>query len=308
MIEAQGLVKNFARLRAVDELSFQLKAGEVLGFLGPNGAGKSTTMRMLAGSLVPDAGKAMIGGFDIQQQPMQAKKLLGYLPEGAPANAEMSTLQFLQFIAGARGMNKSQALMAVGQAIEQLALADVQHQRIETLSKGYQRRLGLAAAILHSPPALILDEPTDGLDPNQKHQVRKLIQELSSERAILVSTHILEEVEAVCSRVIIISKGKKKIDSTPQELIKQSRYYGAVSVKVNDSIAARAALDGIPGLTGFTQELDGSLSVFSQRSTGLMEVVQERLKKREVGFSDIRSAQPRLDEVFRALTQEEGEA
>lgn len=305
LIEARGLSRAFAGTPAVSDLSFRVRRGEVLGFLGPNGAGKTTTMRMLAGTLTPDAGSAWIAGHDVHADAGPAKSALGYLPEGAPVPAEMRVEGFLNFIVGLRGLRGSLAEEAVEEAMRRLQLDEVRRQRAETLSKGFQRRLGLAAALLHRPQALILDEPTDGLDPNQKHEVRDLIRALSHDRAILISTHLLEEVEAVCDRVIVIARGKLRADTTPAELQKQSRYHNAVSVRVKDSIAARAALDGMPGLTGFAEEHDGSLSVFSQRSTGLLDAVDERLRRREIVYSDLRMERGRLDEVFRTLTQDE---
>ncbi|HEX5755152.1 MAG TPA: ABC transporter ATP-binding protein, partial [Arenimonas sp.] len=263
MIQASGLSKRFDRLLAVDDVSFTVSPGEVLGFLGPNGAGKSTTMKMIAGFLAPSEGRASVCGFDVATQPLQARRALGYLPEGAPAYGEMTPWGFLGFIADARQLRAPLRRQRLDYAISRLSLQGVLQQPIETLSKGFKRRVGLAAAILHDPPALILDEPTDGLDPNQKHEVRALIRELARERTLLLSTHILEEVEAVCTRAIIISGGKLLADATPAELLAQSRYQGAVSVLASDSIAARAALDGLPGAAGFLQEpADGRLYIF----------------------------------------------
>ncbi|NNE21060.1 MAG: ABC transporter ATP-binding protein [Rhizobiales bacterium] len=221
MLVLEGLRKQFGDFTAVDGISLQVGVGEVLGFLGPNGAGKSTTMKMAAGFLEPDAGHATICGHDIGNAPKAAKKMLGYLPEGAPAYGEMRVGTFLSFCADVRGLSGAEQQKAIDLAMARTGLEPVADQVIDTLSKGFRRRVGLAQAILHEPKVLILDEPTDGLDPNQKHHVRELIKELSADRAIIISTHILEEVDAVCSRAIIIDKGKVVADGTADELRKQ---------------------------------------------------------------------------------------
>ena len=220
LLVLDGLVKRFGELTAVDGISLSVAAGEVLGFLGPNGAGKSTTMKMAAGFLEPDAGTAVVAGHDILTSPKAAKQVLGYLPEGAPAYGEMRTAAFLKFCAGVRGMTGSECARVVDRAIERTGLGDVRDQVIDTLSKGFKRRVGLAQAIMHDPQVLILDEPTDGLDPNQKHHVRQLITEMAEGRAIVISTHILEEVDAVCTRSVIIDRGRIVADGTAQELRK----------------------------------------------------------------------------------------
>ncbi|HEY9567627.1 MAG TPA: ATP-binding cassette domain-containing protein [Thalassobaculum sp.] len=217
-LSVRGLVKRFGPKIAVDGLSFEVAAGEVLGFLGPNGAGKSTTMKMICGFLAPSAGTAVICGHDVLEDPIAAKGALGYLPEGAPAYPDMTTSGFLDFIAGIRGFNGVERRERVAAAVGKTRLEEVIHQPIETLSKGFKRRVGLAQALLHDPPVLILDEPTDGLDPNQKFEVRKLIGEMAAEKAIVISTHILEEVDAVCSRAMIIARGRVLADDTPEGL------------------------------------------------------------------------------------------
>ena len=222
MIEISRLTKRFAQHTAVDDLSFSVQPGEVLGFLGPNGAGKSTTMKMLTGFLAPTSGTASIHGFDIQTQTLQAQRLIGYLPEGAPCYGDMRVRGFLEFIAEVRGYRGAQKRERVARVAEQLELESVREQSIETLSKGFKRRVGVAQAILHDPRVLILDEPTDGLDPNQKHQVRELIRGLARERIVIISTHILEEVDAVCNRAIIIAGGRLLADATPKELAARS--------------------------------------------------------------------------------------
>ena len=303
MIVATNLSKRYGPLLAVDNISFKAEPGEVLGFLGPNGAGKSSAMRMISGFLLPSSGSASIYGHNVVKEPIAAKKCLGYLPEGAPLYGELNTEQFLRFIARARGMDKATQLARINLTLERLSLKSIARQTIETLSKGFKRRVGLAAAILHEPSALVLDEPTDGLDPNQKHEVRALIRELAKERTVLLSTHILEEVEALCTRVIIIAHGKILVDATPAELLAKSRYDRAVSIHVTDSISARAALDGMHGVTGFEQNaVDGRLYVFTKTKARTDEAIAERLRQRQVAFSDLRIERGRLDEVFRSIT------
>lgn len=218
MIEIENLSKSFGSLRAVDGISFTVGRGEVLGFLGPNGAGKSTTMKMVTGFLDPSGGKVRVCGHDVQAEPLEAKKRIGYLPEGAPLYGDMTPHSFLRFVADVRGIDPAKRTARIQQVAERVQITRVMKQRIETLSKGYKRRVGLAQAILHDPEVLVLDEPTDGLDPNQKHEVRALIREMSSDKVIILSTHILEEVDAVCSRAIIISGGRLRFEGTPEEL------------------------------------------------------------------------------------------
>ena len=306
MIEARDLHKRYGRLLAVDGIGFRVEPGEVLGFLGPNGAGKSTTMKMIAGFLAPTSGTARVCGHDVQADPLAARRALGYLPEGAPAYGEMNPRAFLGFIADVRGLSGDQRRTRLSAVVERLSLGGVLQQPIDTLSKGFKRRVGLAAAILHDPPALVLDEPTDGLDPNQKHEVRTLIRELARERTVLLSTHILEEVEAVCSRAMIVARGKVLADATPADLLARSRYHGAVSLNAADSIAARAALDGMPGVSGFHHEGgDGRLYVFPQGKKAVAtDAVAERLRQRSVAFSGLQPERGRLDEVFRRITTE----
>lgn len=222
MIQIENLTRRFGEFIAVDNLSFQVKPGEVLGFLGPNGAGKSTTMKMITGFLQPSSGRIEVFGHDMWRTPLPAKKMIGYLPEGAPSYGEMTVRGFLEFIANVRGLRGADKKRAVSVAAEKAALVEVMTQTIDTLSKGYRRRVGLAQAILHDPQVLILDEPTDGLDPNQKYHVRELIRSLSQEKLVIVSTHILEEVPAVCTRALIIAHGKLLVDETPAALIEKS--------------------------------------------------------------------------------------
>jgi len=222
MIEIKNLQKSFGDFRAVDGVSFSVKPGEVLGFLGPNGAGKSTTMRMITGFLAPSGGEVLIAGADVEVDPIAAKKRIGYLPEGAPLYSDMSPRNLLEFIAEAREVPAAERAKRIEEIAAKVHITGVLDQQIETLSKGYKRRVGLAQAIIHNPEILILDEPTDGLDPNQKHEVRQLIEEMSKDKVIILSTHILEEVDAVCTRAIIITHGKVVYDGTPSELKERS--------------------------------------------------------------------------------------
>jgi ABC-2 type transport system ATP-binding protein len=219
LIEVDKLTKSFGPFIAVDNISFSLKRGEVLGFLGPNGAGKTTTMRMITGFLAPTKGKISVCGNDVAENPIEIKEKIGYVPEGAPLYGEMTVMNFLKFIADVRKIPKNKVDDAIHNAIKKLGLELVLYQQVETLSKGYKRRVGLSQAIIHDPDVLILDEPTDGLDPNQKHEVRKLIKEMASTKAIIISTHILEEVDAVCTRAMIIANGRMVVDKTPKDLL-----------------------------------------------------------------------------------------
>jgi ABC-2 type transport system ATP-binding protein len=219
LIEISGLTKRFGAFTAVDGVTFSVARGEVLGFLGPNGAGKSTTMRMLAGFMIPSDGTARICGHDVQSDGVAARRVLGFLPEGAPTYPEMTVSGFLTFCARVRGFGGKELARRIEHAVGMTRLDGVMLQPVETLSKGFKRRVGLAQALLHDPPVLVLDEPTDGLDPNQKHEVRALIAQMAPHKAIVISTHILEEVDAVCSRAIIIAGGRVVADETPAELM-----------------------------------------------------------------------------------------
>src|ERR1700689_4913957 len=219
MIEVKGLVKNYGSLRAVDGVSFTVRRGDILGFLGPNGAGKSTTMKMISGFLRPDYGTARVDGIDVGVDPVAVKRRLGYLPENAPSYPEMTVDEFLEFIAEVRGFSGPARRAPIERVVGLTHLEGVRKQTLETLSKGYKQRVGFAQALLHNPPALVLDEPTDGLDPNQKNEVRTLIKSMASEKAVILSTHILEEVEAICNRVIIISRGRVVVDESPERLL-----------------------------------------------------------------------------------------
>ena len=220
MISVSNLTKKFGNFTALDNLSINVKKGEVLGFLGPNGAGKSTTMKMITGFIKPTNGTIKIKDMNVETNQIECKKLIGYLPEGAPLYGDMTPINMLKFVAYIRGMNSQEFKKALDNVVVQTEITDVINQPIDTLSKGYKRRVGLAQALIHNPEILILDEPTDGLDPNQKHHVRNLINKMGKEKAIIISTHILEEVDAVCTRACIIAKGKKIVDKKPKELKK----------------------------------------------------------------------------------------
>lgn len=228
-LRVMNLTKTFGNFTAVNNVSFSATKGEVVGFLGPNGAGKTTTMKMLTGFLAPTSGTAYVGGYDISEQPLQAKRMFGYLPEGAPSYTDMTVKQFLNFIAEIRGFKAEQKENRINAVVNQVNLQSVLFQRIETLSKGFKRRVGLAQALLHDPSVLILDEPTDGLDPNQKREMRKLIAEMAQEKVIILSTHILEEVEAICDRVIVIAGGSVILDSTPEDILRDTPQKNTIS-------------------------------------------------------------------------------
>jgi ABC-2 type transport system ATP-binding protein len=305
MIEIEKLTKRFAQHTAVDELSFRVQPGEVLGFLGPNGAGKSTTMKMLTGFLAPTSGTARIFGFDIRRQTLKAQQQIGYLPEGAPCYGDMKVRGFLEFIAEVRGFRGAEKKTRVAKAVAQVELDKVLEQSIETLSKGFKRRVGLAQAILHDPRALILDEPTDGLDPNQKHQVRQLIQNLATDKIIIISTHILEEVTAVCSRAVVIAGGRLLADGTPFELESRSRYHQAVTL-VGEAPLDEAALAALPGVAGVERNArEHSLTVLAQPGQVIFPQVSALVAVRGWNIKEMDVERGRLDEVFRTLTRGE---
>ena len=306
MIKTEHLSKRYDSLVAVDDVSFQVAPGEVLGFLGPNGAGKTTTMRMLAGFITPTAGKASICGHDITTEPMAAKASLGYLPEGAPNYGEMSVRNFLDFIADLRRLEGDQRRKRLDYVIGRLQLSRVLDQTIDTLSKGFRRRVGLAQAIVHDPPVLILDEPTDGLDPNQKHEVRTLINEMSRDKIIVISTHILEEVDAVCSRAIIIARGRIVADDTPQALEAKSRYYNAVTLQLEkpDQLeAARAAVAALPAVAEVeVSARDARLTALPRAGATILPTVSELATRQGLKLKELHLESGRLDEVFRTIT------
>ncbi|HEX5206636.1 MAG TPA: ABC transporter ATP-binding protein [Steroidobacteraceae bacterium] len=306
MIKAEHLSKRYESVAAVDDVTFEVRPGEVLGFLGPNGAGKTTTMRMLAGFVTPTAGKASICGHDVEREPLAAKERLGYLPEGAPTYGEMRVHGFLEFIADLRRLEGSRRRARLDYVIGRLQLASVLEQSIETLSKGFRRRVGLAQAILHDPPVLVLDEPTDGLDPNQKFEVRALINEMSRDKIIVISTHILEEVDAVCSRAIIIARGRIVADDTPLKLAARSRYYNAVSLQLErpeQLAAARAAVAALPAVADVeVSEREVRLTALPRSGAAIFAAISELASAQGLALKELHLESGRLDEVFRSIT------
>jgi ABC-2 type transport system ATP-binding protein len=311
LIEADALRKSFGNIKAVDGISLKVMRGEVLGFLGPNGAGKSTTMKMITGFLEPDSGSARIAGYDVLDMPRAAKAKLGYLPEGAPAYAEMTPASFLSFIAAVRGFRGAEAERRTDAAIEKAGLRAVLGQTIETLSKGYKRRVSIAQAILHDPVVLIMDEPTDGLDPNQKHHVRGLIKEMAKDKAIIVSTHILEEVEAVCGRAVVIDKGRIVADGTAEDLMRRVPYHGAVAIRVTPerAQAVRQALAHFNSISSIETlgAANGQvqLRVLPKDGSAIAGDVTRMIHEKAIAIDEIYIERGKLDDVFRLITTSE---
>lgn len=310
MIEAIDLTKHYGQRCVVDHVNFEVKPGDLLGFLGPNGAGKSTTMKMITGFLQPTEGRARIHGIDVRVDPTSARQRLGYLPENGPLYEEMTVLEFLAFISGIRNaaLTQLEQQRAVEQVMERCQLAAVRHQTIDTLSKGFRQRVGLAQAILHDPDYLILDEPTDGLDPNQKHEIRELLRTMATEKAIIMSTHILEEVEAICNRVIIIADGRVEIDATPDALRERHPHFGGLKLlldgpaeQVQPSLSeAYPELRWLPSTDGHLIAMPGDGSP-PLPLHGLLDPT------RVAGIREIHRAPTPLDEVFRTLTASQPE-
>jgi ABC-2 type transport system ATP-binding protein len=307
MIVAQGLSKRFGPLVAVDSVTLTVRAGEVLGFLGPNGAGKTTTMRMIAGFLEPSAGQVSVAGHDVVSEPIAARRALGYLPEGAPLYDDMTAKGLLGFVAAARGYRGGEAVERVERAIDLVSLASVRDRPIETLSKGFKRRVGLAQAILHDPPVLILDEPTDGLDPNQKQHVRALIRGMAAQKAIVVSTHILEEVDAVCTRAVIIDRGRIVADGTAETLLARLPEHNAIVISVEpvDAPAARAALAGYDGMREAVLP-NGLSELRLPAGTAPLPEVTRALSTAAVPVRGVSLDPGRLDDVFSLVTRDAG--
>ncbi len=305
MVRLERLTKRFGDVHAVEDVSFSVGRGEVLGFLGPNGAGKSTTMRMLTGFILPSSGTASIEGFDVVRQPREVKRRIGYLPEGAPAYGDMTPLAFLTFVGQMRGLFGRALDRRIGEAVARTSLEEVALRPIDTLSKGFRRRVGLAQAILHDPPVLVLDEPTDGLDPNQKHEVRKLITEMSADKAIIVSTHILEEVDAVCQRAVIIARGRIVADARPDELRRRSPLHNAVRVALGPGELERASavLGGLPSVREVRRQ-DGrdELLVLPVDGVEVGPSVAAVLHEQGIRVDHLAVEAGRLDDVFRTLT------
>src|SRR3989440_7276351 len=299
MIKIERLVKAFGPRRAVDDISFTVERGEVLGFLGPNGAGKSTTMRMITGFMPPTAGRITVGGYDVVESPLEAKRLIGYLPENAAAYPDMTVQGFLNFAAELRGLQGAARKKAIRRVVDLCFLDSVLNQSIDTLSKGYKHRTCLAQALVHDPEVLIMDEPTDGLDPNQKHEVRNLIRELGAKKAIVFSTHILEEVDAACTRAIIIDRGRIVANGTPGELRAMSESAGAVTLQARGATAERLSTLGRVG------KMNGAFRIYPRDKSQAAQLAQEEVELVNVdgwkGGGQY-SERGELDEVFRRIT------
>tara|TARA_R100000027_G_scaffold52103_1_gene40771 strand:- start:1668 stop:2639 length:972 start_codon:yes stop_codon:yes gene_type:complete len=304
-IEANGLSKSFGEIQAVRNVSFSVNPGEVVGFIGPNGAGKSTTLRMLTGFLRPSEGSASIAGIDVLKHPIQARLRFGYLPETGPLYGEMTVVEFLRFVAGARRIRSVELDGDLIRVRKVCHLEKVWHQTIETLSKGYRQRVGLAQAIIHDPDCLILDEPTDGLDPNQKQEVRDLVNEMAAEKAILLSTHILEELEAVCSRVILLHQGEILLDESLEAMRKRHPLFGSVKIRVAPADADRS-LSVFGKLEPFVERIDRQGDHFLLRSRDKRNVSDAVLavsKDAGLALLEVAPVIPRLEEVFQELTR-----
>jgi ABC-2 type transport system ATP-binding protein len=306
MIEVTALSKSYRDLVAVSDLSFKVAPGEILGFLGPNGAGKTTTMRIIAGFIAPSSGSAAVCGHDVVREPLAARRQLGYLPEGAPTWPEMTPRSFLRFIADIRGLAGELRRRRLDETVARLGLGPVLDQTIETLSKGFRRRVGLAQAIVHDPPVLVLDEPTDGLDPNQKHEVRKLIREMAPGKTIVISTHILEEVNAVCTRAIIVAHGRLLVDDRPELLEARSRYHNAVTLQLAEPAALAAVERAVAALPSVASvEVDattGRLTALPLAGQLPLAAISELATRERWNLHELRLESGRLDEVFRSVT------
>ena len=305
MLRVKDLHKRFDSFVAVDRISFDVAAGDILGFLGPNGAGKSTTMKMICGYLKPTAGSIDIYDHDIDNDPIEAKKLIGYLPEGAPTYGDMAVKDFLGFVAEVRRLNREQTRNGLDYVIEELGLKDVLMQPIDTLSKGFKRRVGLAQALIHDPKVLIMDEPTDGLDPNQKYHVRTLINSLSASKIVVISTHILEEVTAVCNRALIIANGKLLINTTPDKLLTQSRYQNTLSLYAKDEalLTDIKTMSGVKSLEYDTLSKRFLVFVKNQEKMNVYNQIESWMSSRTPEVDDLRFEHGRLDDVFRKITE-----
>ena len=312
MISVSSLSKKFNNLLAVDQVSFEVKQGEILGFLGPNGAGKTTTMKMLTCFIPPSSGTAEICGYSILDNPLQVRNQIGYLPESAPSYEEMLVGEFLKFVAEMRGYSGMELKRRVSIVIEKTSLSEVENQMIDTLSKGFRQRTCLAQALLHAPPVLILDEPTDGLDPNQKHEVRSLIKDMSEERTILISTHILEEVDAVCTSAMIIASGRVVGYGTPDELLSQSLYRNSVTVSLKNEDPRKLLddfnkLDFVFSVEHVQDDRENlvTMRLYPKNKESISRKLEEYLYKRNVQLEQFTVERGRLDEVFRQLTTED---
>lgn len=314
MISVKNIGKYFGHIKAVDGISCNVEKREVLGFLGPNGAGKSTTMKMLTCFVQPTFGSATICGHDIINDSLNVRRVIGYLPESAATYGEMNVKSFLNFIAEIRGFDGKEKTEKIGRIVEITNLPSVLNQEIETLSKGFKRRVALAQALLHDPPVLIMDEPTDGLDPNQKHEVRNLIKELAADKVIILSTHILEEVDAVCTRAIIIASGKIVADGTPDELRQKSSYAGAVDVTFS-SESAKDAEDALKSISSVQRveslDCDPQMNrylLIPRKGKKIAHKVSKLAHSKNWSIEAFSEERGRLDEVFRTVTTTKGDA
>ena len=310
LIEAKNLKKSFGDFVAVDNINLTVERGEVVGFLGPNGAGKSTTMKMLTGFLEPDGGEIFIEGIDLKSKPLEAKKSIGYLPEGAPSYSDMEVSDFLSFVGKMRGLNNNGSLNTrLSDMAEQINLKEVWHKPIETLSKGFKRRVGIAQALIHDPDILILDEPTDGLDPNQKYEMRDLIKKISTNKAIVISTHILEEVEAVCSRTVIIANGQLLANETPDNLGKQFNKKNMFSLKVANKLNntqikdIKSSLDYKKVTVKNLNITDTLILIEDEMENINLNKIMTQLKKYKLDINEANFVKPSLDDIFRKITQ-----
>lgn len=303
MIKLSNLSKYFDDFCAVDNISFTLQPGEVLGFLGPNGAGKSTTMKIITGFLAPSSGQVQVLGHDVLKDPTSAQLDIGYLPEGAPAYADMTVIAALKFIAQVRGFSGDELDQRIQDVVEKVELQAVLTKRVENLSKGYCRRLGIAQALIHDPKVLILDEPTDGLDPNQKHQVRQLIRNLSKEKTVIISTHILEEVSAVCTRAMILAGGKIVFDGTPETLAAKSDLHNAVRVRLQTtSEQILKELNAISDVQAVSQDETGMMTVYPVDGKAILSKVNQVLHQHNSLVEELHVETGQLDDVFRKVT------
>ena len=308
LINAKNLKKSFDQFIAVDKINLQVDRGEVVGFLGPNGAGKSTTMKMLTGFLEPDDGEIFINGIDLKSNPLKAKEYIGYLPEGAPSYSDMIVSDFLSFIGKMRGLSDKRLSNRLEEMANQINLKEMWDRPVETLSKGFKRRVGIAQALIHDPDILILDEPTDGLDPNQKHEMRNLIKKISKNKAIVISTHILEEVEAVCSRAIIIADGKLLANDTPQNLENKFLNKHTLSIKISDKInnvVSREIKSSLKYEEIKIQKYDAStyiILISDNKKVPNINTVLKQINKHKLNVIEANFQKVNLEKIFRSIT------